>query len=52
MATSTASAGKILLFVTLSVLFYYIFWVSILPFMRLEDGNYIFIIPTFLLLLI
>ncbi|XP_017842109.1 dolichol-phosphate mannose synthase subunit 2 [Drosophila busckii] len=53
---SNAQLGKIILFSAIAVFFYYFFWVAILPFMILDEGNpirslfpplkYAFIVPT------
>ncbi|XP_064541712.1 uncharacterized protein Dpm2 [Drosophila montana] len=53
---SNAQLGKIILLIAIAVFFYYFFWVAILPFMILDEGNpilslfpplkYAFIVPT------
>lgn len=41
MATN-ATVGKIILTTSLLTFGYYLFWIGVLPFMRIDDGNYIY----------
>ncbi|KAH8385810.1 dolichol phosphate-mannose biosynthesis regulatory protein [Drosophila serrata] len=53
---SNAQLGKIILIAAIAVFFYYFFWVAVLPFMLIDEGNpirlffpplkYAFIVPT------
>ncbi|KAI8117739.1 dolichol-phosphate mannose synthase subunit 2 [Lucilia cuprina] len=38
---SNAKVGEIVLIVAVSIFLYYFFWVSILPFMLIDEGNLI-----------
>lgn len=38
---SNAILGKLILCIAFSIFLYYFFWIAILPFMRVEDDNWI-----------
>uniref|UniRef100_A0A336JZS0 Dolichol phosphate-mannose biosynthesis regulatory protein n=1 Tax=Culicoides sonorensis TaxID=179676 RepID=A0A336JZS0_CULSO len=39
---SNALIGKLILFVSVSIFIYYFFWVAVLPFMLVDEDNWIY----------